>query len=249
MYSGSAAQPQRRNRCRNFDKNFFGDFANTQLYHRYSTLLYMPQPSKSAKNKAVGIAKARQSRHTSRASSPGLLVPDPEIPTTPEGSRRSSSPGFEIMIDLDSGDISDGMTVKAATDSHLELEEDWGNEFDQENKDQEEDAWDEQGYVMEGEELEDIYGDDELEELEGQELEASLKLAMENQLKRIEQSSENYQSTPYEAIMQGASASEWKKAESKRGFGYRGPPAARTEREHRQKAREAEEINKEIRKG
>jgi hypothetical protein len=32
---------------------------------------------------------------------------------------------------------------------------------------------------MEGEELDDIYGDDELEELEGEELEASLKLAME----------------------------------------------------------------------
>ena len=101
----------------------------------------MPRPSKSAKNKAAGIAKARQSRHTSRASSPGLLVPDPEIPTTPEGSRRSSSPGFEIMIDLDSGEISDGMTVKAAIDSHLELEEDWGNlnlaevKFDWENKD------------------------------------------------------------------------------------------------------------------
>ena len=49
--------------------------------------------------------------------------------------------------------------------------------------------------------------------------------------------------------MQGASASEWKNAELKRGFGYSGPPASRTEREHRQKARKAEEINKEIRKG
>ena len=128
--------------------------------------------------------------------------------------------------------------MEAATDSHLELEGNWGNlslaeaKIDQENKDQEEDEWDEQGYVMEGEELDDIYGDDELEELEGEELEASLKLAMENQLERIEQSKENHQPTPYEAIMQGASASEWKKAESKRGFGYNGPPAARTEREH-----------------
>jgi len=88
------------------------------------------------------------------------------------------------MNDLDLGDISDGMTVEAATDSHLELE-DWGNlnlakaMIDQENKDQKEDEWDEQGYVMEGEELDDIYGDDELEELEGEELEASLKLAMD----------------------------------------------------------------------
>jgi hypothetical protein len=156
------------------------------------------------------------------------------------------------MNNLDSGDISDGMTVEAATDSHLELEGDWGclnleeAKIDQENKDQEWDEWDEQGYVMEGEELDVIYGDDELEELEGEELKASLKLAMENQLKRVGQSNEP---TPYETIMQGASASEWKKAESKRGLGYSGPPAARTEREHRQKAREAEKINKEIRKG
>jgi hypothetical protein len=70
-------------------------------------------------------------------------------------------------------------------------EGDWGclnleeAKIDQENKDQEWDEWDEQGYVMEGEELDDIYGDDELEELEGEELKASLKLAMENQLKRV----------------------------------------------------------------
>jgi hypothetical protein len=59
----------------------------------------------------------------------------------------------------------------------------------------------------------------------------------------------SYQPTPYESIMQGASASEWKKGESKRCLGYSGPPAARTEREHRQKAKKAEEINKEIRRG
>lgn len=57
--------------------------------------------------------------------------------------------------------------------------------------------------VREG--LDDIYKDDELEELEGEELKASLKLVMENQLKRIQQRNEL---TPYEAIMQGASASE-----------------------------------------
>jgi hypothetical protein len=97
------------------------------------------------------------------------------------------------MNDLDLGDISDGMTVEAATDSYLKLE-DWGNlnlakaMIDQENKDQKEDEWDEQGYVMEGEELDNIYEDDELEELEGEELEASLKLAIETQLERIEQS-------------------------------------------------------------
>ena len=123
----------------------------------------------------------------------------------PEGLRHSLSPDVEIMNNLYSGDINDGMIVEAATDSHLQL-----------NKDQEKDEWDEQGYVMEGEELDDIYGDDELEKLEGEELEASLKLAMENQLERIEQSNESYQPTPYESIMQGASASEWKDAEGKK---------------------------------
>ena len=122
----------------------------------------------------------------------------------PKGLRCSSSPGFEIINNPYSGDISDGMTVQAAIDSHLEMEGDWAG-IDQENNDQEEEDWDEQGHVMEGEELYDIYKDDELEELEGEELKAGLKLVMENQLKRIQQRNEL---TPYETIMWGASASE-----------------------------------------
>ena len=70
---------------------------------------------------------------------------------------------------------------------------------------------------MEGEEFDDIYGDDELEELERKSLEASLKLTIENQLEGIEQSNESYQCTPNESIVQGVSAAEWKKAQSKRG--------------------------------
>jgi len=69
----------------------------------------------------MGIAKAPQSHYTSQASR------DPEVsPNASTGLRHSSSSGFEIMNDLDLGDISDGMTVEAATDSHLELE-DWSN--------------------------------------------------------------------------------------------------------------------------
>ena len=108
---------------------------------------------------------------------------------------------------------------------------------------------DEQGYIREGEELEDIYEDDELSEMEGEELEKSLKLVMEDQMERMEQRKRDQELTSYETVMQGASASDWKKAESKRGLRYSSPPAARTEREHRQKAREAEDINKKIRKG
>ena len=44
---------------------------------------------------------------------------------------------------------------------------------------------DEQGYVREGEELEDIYEDGELSELEGEELEKSLKLVIEDEMERI----------------------------------------------------------------
>ena len=99
-----------------------------------------------------------------------------------------------------------------------------------------------------GEELEDMYEDDELSELEDEELEKTLKLVMENQMERMEQRKKQ-ELTPYEIVMQGASTSVWKKAESKRTLGYSGPPAVRTVREHRQKARKAEEINKEIRKG
>ena len=137
------------------------------------------------------------------------------------------------------------MTVQAAIDSCLEMEGDLVG-IDQENNDQEEEEQDEQGHVMVREGLDDIYKDDELEELEGEELKASLKLVMENQLKRIQQRNEL---TPYEAIMQGASASEQKKAELKRGLGYSGFLAARTERGHRQKVREAENFYEETRKG
>ena len=108
---------------------------------------------------------------------------------------------------------------------------------------------DEQGYIRQGEELEDIYGDDELSELEGDELERSLKLMMEDQMERIEKRKRDQELTPYETVMQGTLASDWKMAESKRSLAYSGPPAAWTQREHRQKARKAEEINREIIKG
>ena len=83
---------------------------------------------------------------------------------------------------------------------------------------------DEQGYIRQGEELEDINRDDELSELEGDGLERSLKLVMEDQMERIEKRKREQECTPYETIMQGASASDWKMAESKRSLGYSGPP-------------------------
>ena len=55
-----------------------------------------------------------------------------------------------------------------------------------------------------GEELEDMYEDDELSELEDEELEKTLKLVMENQLERMDQRKKQ-ELTPYEIVMQGAS--------------------------------------------
>ena len=88
-YSGSAVQPQRRNRTRIIIKFLFCFSAilwTPQLF-QYILLYYTPQPSKSAKKKAAGITKARQSCHTSQASNPALWVPDFETNSiTPEDS-------------------------------------------------------------------------------------------------------------------------------------------------------------------
>ena len=75
-----------------------------QLF-QYILLYYTLQPSKSAKKKAAGITKARQSCHTSRTSNPPLWVPDFETsPITPEDSR-SSSPSFIFGGDQVNGTI------------------------------------------------------------------------------------------------------------------------------------------------
>ena len=208
----------------------------------------MPRKSKTVQQKAASIAKARASRHPSRISD-SVLVPDPEMNNTTTA-ETSPSPGLEIITDLDNEEINEEITLEGPRDSPMGLEGSWDHldlfeaEIDRYFEDK-----DEQGYVREGEELEDIYEDSELSELEGEELEKSLKLVMEDEMERMEQRKRDQELTPYETVMQGVSASDWKKAESKRGLGYSGHPAARTEREHRQKAREAEDINKKIRKG
>src|ERR1700692_2669029 len=162
----------------------------------------------------------------------------------------SPSPGPEILTNLDNEEINEGIILEGPRNSPLGLGRSWDQlDLSEAKIDQYFEDEDEQGYVREGEELEDIYEDDELSEMEGEESEKSLKLVMEDQMERMEQRQRDQELTSYETVMQGASASDWKKAESKRGLGYSGPPAARTEREHRQKARKAEELNKEIRKG
>jgi hypothetical protein len=208
----------------------------------------MPRKSKNAQQKAAGISKARASHHPSQTSDL-VLIPDAETndATTPE---TSPSPGPEIITNPDNEEINEGIILEGPKNSPLGLARSWDQlDLSEAKIDQYFEDEDEQGYVREGEELEDIYEDDELSEMEGEELEKSLKLVMEDQMERMEQRKRDQELTSYETVMQGASASDWKKAESKRGLGYSGPPAARTEREHRQKARKAEEINKKIRKG
>lgn len=203
----------------------------------------MGRKSKAARRKAAGIANAHGFRHSeSRISE---LIPDAEMNATtmPE---TSQSPG---LSDPENEANNEQIILEGPRDSPLGSETGWDVSEAKINQYFESEDEDEQGYIRQGEELEDIYGDDELSELEGDELERSLKLVMEDQMERIEKRKRDQELTPYETVMQGASASDWKMAESKRSLGYSGPPAARTQREHRQKARKAEEINREIRKG
>ena len=67
----------------------------------------MPRKSKTAWQKAAGIAKAHASRHPSWIQSDPILMPDAEMnETTP---KTSPSPGLEIITDLDNEEISDGI--------------------------------------------------------------------------------------------------------------------------------------------
>ena len=216
------------------DKKNFQTFFNFNFYNIYKpwipyniqTIYNMPRKSKNAQKMTSSIVITRAFRYSSE-------IPDAEMITTPLETS-STSP---IIIDLDN------------EDSPTELEEYAEDEDEVEDEvEVEVEVEDEQRYVREGEELEDIYEDDQLSELEGEDLEKTVKLVMENQMERIEQRKREQELTPYETVMQGASTSVWKKAESKRALGYSGPPAVRTAREHRQKARKAEEINKEINK-
>ena len=176
----------------------------------------MPALSNKQKTKCNNMAAACQSCHKSQAGSP-LLIPD-------SGNIGSSAPesGLEFLgtHNLDNGDISSGLD--------LEIKEK-----------------DEQGYLREGEDLNDIYSDDKQEELDDDKL---LRLLLEKGLKKREQQSQQ-PLIAYQSLLQPPSVEQWKKAEQRRGMGYSAPLAKRTVREHKQKAQEAEIIAKETRKG
>jgi len=100
----------------------------------------MPRKSKTAQRKASSIAIARSFRHSSD-------FPDAEMITTPPETS-SASPNAEIIIDLDNEDINEGMDLEGhSPESPLALGLEEYAEFED----------DEQGYVREGEELEEVW--------------------------------------------------------------------------------------------
>jgi hypothetical protein len=76
--------------------------------------------------------------------------------------------------------------------------------------------------------------------LEGADLVESLRKELENELNLLKQAAQ----TPYKKISNAnLTARDWKKAEQNRGLGYNGL-ASRTQRKHRQDAREKAERDK-----
>ena len=81
------------------------------------------------------------------------------------------------------------------------------------------------------------YSEDDLDDLEGEELIESLQKEIEHEISLLEE----LNTTPYEKISQvNLTTKKWKNVEKKRGFGYNGH-AERTQRKHRQRAREKAE--------
>ena len=81
------------------------------------------------------------------------------------------------------------------------------------------------------------YSDDKMDDLEQEELIESLQKELEHEINLLKELA----LTPYEKISQvNLMKKEWEKAEKKHGFGYNGH-AERTQRNHRQQAREKAE--------
>ena len=118
--------------------------------------------------------------------------------TTPETSQSLGLSDPEIEAN------NEQIILEGPRDSPLGSETGWDVSEVKINQYFESEDEDEQGYIRQGEKLEDIYGDDELSELEGDELERSLKLVMEDQMERIEKRKRDQGLTPYETVMQGA---------------------------------------------
>ena len=192
----------------------------------------MPCPSKTAQKKKHSIARTQnfQSCYSSHAA----VSDDNATMTTPKTSSCSDAEipdeGFtgcnnnEVSEEIDASD-------KEEESSLVDL---------QDNVDNDNISNEEAGRYEE---------DDELSELEGEELEESLRKQMEGEMQAIDDTEEDPASdapqakpTAYRVLMRDIPADQWKVAESNWRLGYSGH-AERTLWEHCQAAREAEELN------
>ena len=192
----------------------------------------MPHPSKTAQKKKHSIACTWnfQSCYSSHAavSDDNATVTTPETPSCSDA--ETPDEGFtgcnnnEVSEEIDASD-------KEEESSLVDLQDnvDYDNMSDEEAG----------GYEEE----------EELSELEGEELEESLRKQMEGEMQAIDDTEEDPASdapqakpTAYRVLMQDIPADQWKVAESNRRLRYSGR-AERTQQEHCQAAREAEELN------
>ena len=121
----------------------------------------MGRKSKAARRKAAGIANACGFHHSeSRISE---LIPDAEMNATTMP-KTSQSPG---LSDPENEANNEQIILEGPRDSPLGSETGCDVSEAKINQYFESEDEDEQGYIRQGEELEDIYGDDELSELEG----------------------------------------------------------------------------------
>ena len=128
----------------------------------------MPQKSKSAKQKAAGIANAHASHHPYQISD-SILIPDAKM----NNDIISQSLSIKVISDLGNEYISEGIAFEGPRDSPLGLEGGW-------------DQLDLSGVKID-QYFEFVDEDDKLSELEGEELQQSLRLVMEDQMGRVEQ--------------------------------------------------------------
>jgi hypothetical protein len=196
---------------------------------------HMPWPSISTQRKKASVTWARSFHYSNRSR---VLDTENNDTTTPEASLCSD---VEIIDDNmiwsnNNGEINalEGNNEKEQCSLVVDRE-DQSQDLDAAGDTQGEDGYDE---------------DDVLSELEGEELQESLRKEMETELQVVEQNkvdiAPDLGSTAYDILMRDIPGGQWKAAESNQHLGYNGN-AKRTKWRHRQEAREAEEMNKVLR--
>ena len=238
MYSGCAVAVHGQIAWPIFKKIYFAIPAYLVPSLPVNIISHMPWPSISTQQKKVSVAQARSFHHRNRSRASFVFDIENNDRTAP---KVSPCPDVEI--------IDDNMIWSNNNEEINALE--GNNEKEQcsltvDREDQSQDldaAGDTQGEGGYDE-------DDVLSELEGEELQESLRKKMETELQVVEQNKVDLAldpgSTAYDILMRDIPGGQWKAAESNQHLGYNGN-AERTKRRHRQEAREAEEMNKVLR--